>query len=191
MLPTALSLGDGLYARSRNSGCDAIQSFPVVISKRFHPIPSRTRKLSSSEPMVLHWRQCGRVGRCRSFLQCPSGCCFAHLEGLFRSMPSVSLPCRPRPGTRSMHVVKVARDKTGEPRRSRPLQPRRMLVARSHGGQPRRFFFSSALAHSTPPSSAPATPHVTTSCPARYRPGTFVFGFSHRCRKRSGPWSSP
>ena len=28
--------------------------FPVVISKRPHPIPSRTRKLSSSEPMVLH-----------------------------------------------------------------------------------------------------------------------------------------
>ena len=42
--------------------------FPVVISKRPHPIPSRTRKLSSSEPMVLHGKPCGRVGRRRDYL---------------------------------------------------------------------------------------------------------------------------
>src|SRR5258707_14808016 len=41
--------------------------FPVVISRRPHPIPSRTRKLSSSEPMVLHGKPCGRVGRCRDY----------------------------------------------------------------------------------------------------------------------------
>src|SRR6266851_2194166 len=46
-----------------------IPRFPVVISKRLHPIPSRTRKLSSSEPMVLHGKPCGRVGRCRDLLE--------------------------------------------------------------------------------------------------------------------------
>src|SRR5687768_17620515 len=38
---------------------------PVAISRRPYPIPSRTRKSSSSEPMVLHDFSCGRVGRCR------------------------------------------------------------------------------------------------------------------------------
>ena len=50
---------------------EAIQKFPVVFSRRPHPIPSRTRKLSSSEPMVLHGKPCGRVGRCRDY----SGAC--------------------------------------------------------------------------------------------------------------------
>ena len=45
-----------------------IQKFPVAISRRPHPIPSRTRKLSSSEPMVLHGKPCGRVGRRRDYL---------------------------------------------------------------------------------------------------------------------------
>ena len=31
-----------------------------------HPFPSRTRKLSPLEPMVLHGRLCGRVGSCRN-----------------------------------------------------------------------------------------------------------------------------
>ena len=46
-----------------------VPRFPVVISTRLHPIPSRTRKLSSSEPMVLHGKPCGRVGRCRDLFQ--------------------------------------------------------------------------------------------------------------------------
>ena len=41
--------------------------FPVAISTRPHPIPSRTRKLSLSEPMVLHGKPCGRVGRRRDY----------------------------------------------------------------------------------------------------------------------------
>ncbi len=49
------------------------QKFPVAISKRPHPIPSRTRKLSSSEPMVLHGKPCGRVGRCREILRSRQG----------------------------------------------------------------------------------------------------------------------
>lgn len=41
------------------------QVFPVAMSEGPHPIPSRTRKLSPPEPMVLHAKVCGRVGRCR------------------------------------------------------------------------------------------------------------------------------
>ena len=43
--------------------------FTAVIAKRFHPFPFRTRKLSSSAPMVLHGRLCGRVERCRVIFQ--------------------------------------------------------------------------------------------------------------------------
>ncbi len=43
------------------------QRFAVAISVGSHPFPSRTRKLSLPEPMVLHGKPCGRVGRCRIF----------------------------------------------------------------------------------------------------------------------------
>jgi hypothetical protein len=68
----ALPNGQRTAALSTQAG-RAIPSFPVVISTRLHPIPSRTRKLSSSEPMVLHGKPCGRVGRCRDFFEglCP------------------------------------------------------------------------------------------------------------------------
>ena len=56
-----------LAQRTQQSDAGSILQFPVVISTRLHPIPSRTRKLSSSEPMVLHGKPCGRVGRCRDF----------------------------------------------------------------------------------------------------------------------------
>ena len=45
--------------------------FSVAIAKRLHPFPFRTRKLSSSAPMVLHGRLCGRVGRRRILLRNP------------------------------------------------------------------------------------------------------------------------
>src|SRR5216683_4756486 len=44
------------------------EKFPVAISEGSHPFPSRTRKLSPPEPMVLRGKPCGRVGRCRIFL---------------------------------------------------------------------------------------------------------------------------
>ena len=47
--------------------CILVPDFSVAIARRSHPFPFRTRKLSSSAPMVLHGRLCGRVGRCRSF----------------------------------------------------------------------------------------------------------------------------
>ena len=39
---------------------------PAAMSEGPHPYPSRTRKLSPLEPMVLHGRLCGRVGSCRN-----------------------------------------------------------------------------------------------------------------------------
>lgn len=39
----------------------------AAIAKGKHPVPSRTRKLSLSAPMVLHPRECGRVGRRRTY----------------------------------------------------------------------------------------------------------------------------
>jgi hypothetical protein len=39
---------------------------PVVLARGKHPVPSRTRKLSPSAPMVLHGRLCGRVGHRRT-----------------------------------------------------------------------------------------------------------------------------
>ncbi|MDX6655117.1 MAG: hypothetical protein QOH18_2625, partial [Solirubrobacterales bacterium] len=53
---------------SQRDRIEALYKFPVVISRRLHPIPSRTRKLSSLEPMVLLGRPSGRVGHCRDFL---------------------------------------------------------------------------------------------------------------------------
>src|SRR5258707_15023478 len=47
----------------------APSTIPVAISEGFHPFPSRTRKLSPPEPMVLRGKPCGRVGRCRIFFR--------------------------------------------------------------------------------------------------------------------------
>ncbi len=38
----------------------------VVMAKRLHPFPSRTRKLSSSAPMVIGGCPPVRVGRCQA-----------------------------------------------------------------------------------------------------------------------------
>lgn len=42
------------------------------------------------------------------------------------------------------------------------------------------------IAVSKPPTIAPTTPQVSTSCPVSHRPDISVFGFSHSCSKRSG-----
>ena len=42
------------------------RKYPVMMAKRIHPFPFRTRKLSSSALMVLGGRPPGRVGRCRN-----------------------------------------------------------------------------------------------------------------------------
>src|SRR5437764_1144679 len=46
-------------------------SLPVVTGAGSHPFPFRTRKLSLLPPMVLHGKLCGRVGRCRHYLEGP------------------------------------------------------------------------------------------------------------------------
>ena len=48
-------------------------SFPVTMARMLHPFPFRTRKLSSSAPMVLRGGLRGRVGRCRNYLKKPPG----------------------------------------------------------------------------------------------------------------------
>src|SRR3954471_16790817 len=45
--------------------CDLSRA-TAVIAKGKRPVPFRTRKLSPSAPMVLHWERCGRVGRRRT-----------------------------------------------------------------------------------------------------------------------------
>src|SRR5687767_15087579 len=45
--------------------------FLVTMSEGPYPIPSRTRKSSPPEPMVLRARVRGRVGRCQVYLQSP------------------------------------------------------------------------------------------------------------------------
>ena len=46
-------------------------NIPVAMSEGSHPFPSRTRKLSPPEPMVLRGKPRGRVGRCRIFFEAP------------------------------------------------------------------------------------------------------------------------
>src|SRR5262249_30539845 len=48
---------------------DTLNTFPVAMSVGSHPFPSRTRKLSPPEPMVLRGKPRGRVGRCRIFFE--------------------------------------------------------------------------------------------------------------------------
>ena len=43
------------------------------MAERSHPFPSRTRKLSSLAPMVLHGRLCGRVGHRQIIYQAVRG----------------------------------------------------------------------------------------------------------------------
>ena len=51
--------------RCANTVAQRHEKFPVAISEGSHPFPSRTRKLSPPEPMVLRGKPRGRVGRCR------------------------------------------------------------------------------------------------------------------------------
>ena len=63
-----------LYAR--------VTQFPVAMSEGSHPFPSRTRKLSPPEPMVLRGKPRGRVGRCRIFFEGPESSQYVKTRGL-------------------------------------------------------------------------------------------------------------
>src|SRR5712692_4925430 len=56
-----------LFACRSSSPSGVMTEFSVAISEGSHPFPSRTRKLSPPEPMVLRGKPRGRVGRCRIF----------------------------------------------------------------------------------------------------------------------------
>src|SRR6478752_1189239 len=73
----------------------------AAIAKGKHPVPSRTRKLSLSAPMVLQPRGCGRVGRRRTTIPIraiPSGVALI-------AFVRVPAPCRVHrlPGCRAFH----------------------------------------------------------------------------------------
>src|SRR5712691_3750493 len=51
--------------------------FPVVIERRSHPFPFRTRQLSSASPMILRGQLRGKVGRRRDNMKGPRA-----IEGL-------------------------------------------------------------------------------------------------------------
>ena len=58
--------------RSQITNLRSQASFPVVVSRGPHPFPSRTRKLSLLEPMVLRGQLCGRVGSRRDYIEISS-----------------------------------------------------------------------------------------------------------------------
>ena len=116
-----------------NPGCD-LSRVTAVIAKGKRPVPFRTRKLSPSAPMVLHWERCGRVGRRRTNIHKrapppPGWGSFAFLG------------VNPRPGgpasvgQRVVRLPAPARARTAPRRRStrrrarsrrRPARPRRL-----------------------------------------------------------------
>src|SRR5690606_13177961 len=51
------------YGREHPPQLDRVTA---AIAKGKRPVTFRTRKLSPSAPMVLHWRRCGRVGHRRT-----------------------------------------------------------------------------------------------------------------------------
>src|SRR5947208_4326992 len=59
------------------------KNFPVTLSRGSHPFPSRTRKLSLSEPMVLRGKLRGRVGRRRIYFNDKARSVLETLSGLF------------------------------------------------------------------------------------------------------------
>ena len=85
-----------------------LQRFPVTISRRPYPIPSRTRKSSSPEPMVLHWQRCGRVGRRRANLIKPRNH-FTRLRGFLFCPPHRLTPyLQPPPPPTAPHLPNPA-----------------------------------------------------------------------------------
>src|SRR5687768_18404727 len=59
------------HAKNKDQKYKALLSFPVILSAGSHPFPSRTRKLSLLEPMVLRGKLRGRVGSRRDYIESP------------------------------------------------------------------------------------------------------------------------
>src|SRR4026207_327797 len=74
--------------------------FPVVIERRSHPFPFRTRQLSSASPMILRGQLRGKVGRRRDNMKGPRA--IAGL-GLYSHLVTI------------MHRLARTRDRLGPP----------------------------------------------------------------------------
>jgi hypothetical protein len=61
--------------------------FLVGITRRTHPFPYRTRKLSSLVPMILGWKRPGKVGPCQIYFKALR----YYLRALFCVMPCFNL----------------------------------------------------------------------------------------------------
>ena len=57
------------YGPEEGWSLDRVTRVTAAIAKGKHPVPSRTRKLSLSAPMVLRSRGRGRVGRRRTYFE--------------------------------------------------------------------------------------------------------------------------
>ena len=128
-------------ARSARPKCEfypsyAVESFPVAISEGSHPFPSRTRKLSPPEPMVLRGKPRGRVGRCR--ILCPRSS--SEGWGLFLcaggAVPVWNSRSHPRPGREARECEE--RSKAAPGPRVRATFKRTRSLGREQGWAPRR-----------------------------------------------------
>ena len=107
-------LGFSKYKTRRPS---FLKSFPVVVSRGSHPFPSRTRKLSLLEPMVLRGQLCGRVGSRRDYLN----------EGPLRTFPGRAFVCdiagRPVSEPRAVATGSVRNTEQTRQRRASDARP--------------------------------------------------------------------
>ena len=102
------------------------KSFPVTMSEGPYPIPSRTRKSSPPEPMVLRARVRGRVGRCQVYLQSPEA---PKSFGAFPFRPAVSMHGGPRSSLLARHVVATETKRSAESGLRADVEPRSQALA--------------------------------------------------------------
>ena len=56
------------------TSCVEIYSESVILTRRVHPFPFRTRKLSFAVPKILVWRRTGKIGHSRHNIKVALGC---------------------------------------------------------------------------------------------------------------------
>ncbi len=125
----------GLY-HSGYKGLQLIFQKPVwvTLARRSHPFPSRTRKLSSSGPMVLRARVCGRVGSrpIQSKPRPPGAFCFSasvrprRHQRLDRDVLVKQRPVNPVPGRREARLQALLRRRRRQALRT--LRPRNLVT---------------------------------------------------------------
>ena len=106
-------------------GCVCSARVTAAIAKGKHPVPSRTRKLSLSAPMVLQPRGCGRVGRRRTYTSVEATVQVAS-TAFQRPIPYDTQEQQPWPSNAAPSVRRGRSDRRSQRRRQ------------VHGGKPRR-----------------------------------------------------